>query len=444
MRRIKTVASLLAIILALVSATGAQAQSVDAFTVPSVIVDKTAANAVVAREEAMNDARRAAFRKLAERYMTPQAAMDLPLPDDKTLATLVQDLEIKRERLSSTRYVGDFTVRFRDGVRQYIPVTTVPNEMPGDALALDPSGEAISPALGAMAQTASGGRVLLTSPVLLLPYLQDISGQMILWGEPNPWRQLWQNRPPKAATVVGAAESKAAEGKVIVPLGDISDISAGPDGGVWSGDYSAIEKLRAHYNVDSVIVAVANRSGMQMTVDLYSYQSGGLTRRGQLRPVLDPALDDAAAYGVAADMVLRDILTTQPLAGARGAQADDVVAAVSQDLTGGAGVAPMQPGYTVSVASPVAPPVVPMHAGPGARIPAAMQFADFMTWMETQKRLADIVPQVRVDIQSISRNHARFTLGFDGDVNTLTAVLAEKGLRLSQAGAADYQLSLVQ
>ncbi len=410
----------------------AAAQTPDALTVTSVIIDKTAANAVLAREEALTDARRVAFRKLAEKHMTPAAAMDLPLPDDSVLATLVQDVEIKRERLSATRYVGDFTVRFRDGVRQHIPLMTSAADtgldMNGPVTAAT-DGQAVSP----MAAPAPG-RLTLKAPVLLLPYLQNISGQMVLWGEPNPWRDLWQNRPPKVTAILPPVAAAAADGKVMVPLGDIADIASGPDAGVWSGDYSAIEKLRQHYAVDTVMLAVANRSGMQMTVDLYAYQSGGLVRRGQLRPVTNPGLDDVAAYGIAADMTLREILTGDPTTetGRDGAAADQVLTAISQDLTAG-------PSGAGTGANPSAP-----LSGPGARVPAAMQFNDFMTWMETQKRLADIVPQVRVDIQTISRNHARFTLGFDGDIATLTAVLAEKGMRLSQVGGTDYELTLVQ
>lgn len=357
--------------------------------------------------------------------------MDLPLPDDAVLATLVQDIEIKRERLSATRYVGDFTVRFREGVRQFIPVTQSP--APGDTLMLDMQATATP----GVPFTPPSGRVVLNSPVLLLPYYQSISGQMVLWGEPNPWRAVWQNRPPRPSTVVPPAEVKAAEGKIIVPLGDIGDISAGADAGVWSGDYSALTKMQQNYGVETIILAVANRSGIQMTVDLYSFQSGGLTRRGQVRPILDPALDDAAAYAAAAEMTMREILTVPATQNtAAGIDREQSLLNVSRDLLGGTLPRLDNQAGVDSQAEPM--------SGPGARVPAAMQFDDFMTWMETQKRLADIVPTVQVDIQTISRNYARFTLGFDGDVSTLTAVLAEKGLRLSQAGAADYTLTLVQ
>lgn len=422
--------------------------------VAGVIVDKTAANAVVAREEAMADARRLAFRKLAQTYMPAQAALDLPLPDDQTLGTLVQDFEIKRERLSSTRYVGDFTVRFRDGVRRFIPVPSMHDEalaeQAGTTAGLqDESGNAEQPA-GQAGQLQPAGRVRLTAPVVILPYLQNIAGQMILWGEPNAWREVWQTQPPRPKGLVPDSDVARAEGKVIVPLGDIADISAGPDSAIWSGNYAALDKMRENYGVQTVVVAVANRSGAQMRVDLYDYTGDTLVRRGRVEPVVDAAADDRAAFALAARDTLREILTA-PVSVSAVAQKDDgaTLESISRALTSGHAAPSVDgtPSFAAGVstgaaqAGAAAPVVV---SGRGTQVQAGMHFDDFMTWMETQKRLAGIVPAVRVNIQTISRDQARFTLGFEGDLGVLTTLLAERGLRLSQAGTGDYQLSLVQ
>lgn len=407
--------------------------------VSGVIIDKTAENAVVAREEAMADARRAAFRKLAQMHMSEQAAMDLALPDDATLGVLVQDLEIKRERLSATRYVGDFTVRFSEGVRQFIPVAT--RDTSGDYFpgADQPAATAAAP--------VPAGHVRLTAPVVILPYLQNIAGQMVLWGEPNPWREVWQTQPPRAQAVVPASEAAKADGKVIVPLGDISDISAGPDTALWSGNYMALDQMRENYGVQTVVVAVANRSGGEMRVDLYDYAGDSLVRRGRIQPVVDAGMDERAAFAIAARETLREILTApMTTTVAASAPREVTLESISRDLTGGALPTTVVSGATTVPTAQTAPAPVPapvIVSGRGTQVQAGMRFGDFMTWMETQKRLADIVPPVRVNIQTISRDQARFTLGFDGDINVLNALLAERGMRLTQTGA-DYQLSLVQ
>lgn len=416
----------------------APAAAANPLMVTGVIIDKTAENAVVAREEAMADARRAAFRKLAQAHMSAQEAMDLALPDDATLGALVQDLEIKRERLSSTRYVGDFTVRFSEAVRQFIPVPVAGRDTTHDYF----PGEGQQ---GATLQApVPAGHVRLTAPVVILPYLQNIAGQMVLWGDPNPWREVWQSEPPRASAVVPEGEAAKADGKVIVPLGDISDISAGPDTAVWAGNYGALDKMRENYGVQTVVVAVANRSGAQMRVDLYDYTGDSLVRRGRVQPVIDPAMNDHAAFAVAARDTLREILTApMSVSAAVNAPREVTLESISRDLTGSVvTTAPVVAGSPVASApQPVAAPVI--VSGRGMQVQAGMRFDDFMTWMETQKRLADIVPPVRVNIQTISRDQARFTLGFDGEMNVLNALLAERGLRLTQSGA-DYQLSLVQ
>ncbi len=423
-----------------VQATAPAAQpAANPLMVSGVIIDKTAENAVVAREEAMADARRTAFRKLAQMYLSEQAAMDLALPDDATLGALVQDLEIKRERLSSTRYVGDFTVRFSEAVRQFIPVPAAGRDTSNDYF---PGADQQTSALQAAAIPA--GHVRLSAPVVILPYLQNIAGQMVLWGEPNPWREVWQTQPPRPNGLVPDGEVAKAEGKVIVPLGDISDVSAGPDTAVWAGNYAPLDQLRDNYGVQTVVVAVANRSGAQMRVDLYDYAGDSLVRRGRVQPVIDPAMDDRAAFAVAARDTLREILTAPMSVTTASAPRDVTLESISRDLTGGAVAmpAPVIAGQaTASAPHPVPAPVI--VSGRGTQLQAGMRFDDFMTWMETQKRLADIVPPVRVNIQTISRDQARFTLGFDGDMNVLNALLAERGLRLTQSGA-DYQLSLVQ
>lgn len=395
----------------------------DPLTVTSVIIDKTAANAVVAREEALVDARRAAFRKLAEKNMSATEAADLAMPDDAMLATLVQDLEIKRERLSATRYVGDFTVRFRDGVKRFIPLR----------LAADESG-ADDTLSSSQTMAASGGAVsiALSEPVLLLPYLENMSGQSVLWQDPNAWRQAWQARPPKASAPVKAAaqaQGVSLEGKVLVPLGDIADVSAGPDSAVWSGDYSALEKMRENYGVSEIILAVANRSGPVMRVTLYSYRNGALSKRGHIAPLLEEGIDEETAYDRAAAATLTAVLTGGG-APANGQNPEDVVSNVSASLTGAA-----------PAATPIATPVT----GSGTRLETTMIFDSFMTWMETQKRLSQTIPRVQVDIQTISKNSARFTLGFEGSAAALTTLLAEKGLQLQPAGqsAGVYQLVLL-
>lgn len=384
-------------------------------TVADVIIDKTAKNAVVARNEAMVEAQRVSFQKLAERNMTADAFKTLKLPDDKTIMTLVQDFEIKNEQLSATRYVANFTVRFREGVKNYVNIV-MPLAVATEAQAAPTEG-------------TTGGREILTlvsnTPrnILLLPYLESISGKSLLWEDANPWRAAWQ-----------AVNPQLKNGKVTIPLGDISDVSAGSSDVVWSGDYSVIEKMRTNYGVDEVILAAANKSGTVMSIDMYSFKGGVLNRLPTLTPVIGEK-SEAEAYRQGVDDVLAALANPQSLS-----LPANTAAAISQELTGASamptdGMATTTTTTTTTVISeqPMIVTEVSSLNAIGADVDAAMIFSDAGTWMEMQKRLATIVPPVQLTIRALASDGAQFSMSFPGNVETLKAVLAEKGILMDPA-----------
>lgn len=384
-------------------------------TVADVIIDKTAKNAVVARNEAMVEAQRVAFQKLAERNMTADAFKTLKLPDDKTIMTLVQDFEIKNEQLSATRYVANFTVRFREGVKNYVNIV-MPLAVATEAQAAPTEG-------------TTGGREILTlvsnAPrnILLLPYLESISGKSLLWEDANPWRAAWQ-----------AVNPQLKNGKVTIPLGDISDVSAGSSDVVWSGDYSVIEKMRTNYGVDEVILAAANKSGTVMSIDMYSFKGGVLNRLPTLTPVIGEK-SEAEAYRQGVDDVLAALANPQSLS-----LPANTAAAISQELTGASAMPTEGMGTTTTTTTTTVISEQPMIATEvsslnaiGADVDAAMIFSDAGTWMEMQKRLATIVPPVQLTIRALASDGAQFSMSFPGNVETLKAVLAEKGILMDPA-----------
>ena len=89
------------------------AETNPAYTVEGVEVDVTAENAVKAREKAMDEGQVKAYRMLAERFLGEEAMKTFKDPDPVTVSSLVQDFEVTKEQLSSKRYKGTYTVRFR-------------------------------------------------------------------------------------------------------------------------------------------------------------------------------------------------------------------------------------------------------------------------------------------------------------------------------------------
>lgn len=88
------------------------------YTVEGVEVDVTAANAVKAREEALKQAQVKAFEQLALNTLGEEGMATYTMPSADTVMALVQDFEVTNEQLSSRRYKGMFTVRFRPALAQ--------------------------------------------------------------------------------------------------------------------------------------------------------------------------------------------------------------------------------------------------------------------------------------------------------------------------------------
>ncbi len=97
--------------------------SANSYTVEGVTVDAVAANAVQAREKALTQAQVKAFEQLAAQTLTPEELAVYTMPDADTIMALVQDFEVTNEQLSTKRYKGTFTVRFRPALAaQYLRV----------------------------------------------------------------------------------------------------------------------------------------------------------------------------------------------------------------------------------------------------------------------------------------------------------------------------------
>ncbi|MBI1214201.1 MAG: DUF2066 domain-containing protein [Alphaproteobacteria bacterium] len=362
--------------------------------VGGIVIDKTAANSVVAREQAIASAKREAFRKLAEAAMSPAGFAALHMPSDNDLSLLVQDFEIENEQMSTTRYIGTFTVRFSPEVKNYIgggqmqeaqqgqdaqqaqqqPFLTPPSAATSAATSVrQPPQQAYS---GPQAAGLSTG----TRPELNLDHAQPAAApdeNGIIWNDtprqapaqqaaapvmnpapvpasrdnpaaPVPQASailvlpyyeniagqtlLWEEPNPWLHIWQSDAPSRIAGGpQFIVPLGDIDDIAAGPANAVWKGDYRTLETLRRHYHADAVALAVANRSGPNFTVDMYYYMNGGLRRRITLTPFVPGGATDEQVFKRGVGEVMRSL---QPAKGAsRSAPVMSPVERISRDVT---------------------------------------------------------------------------------------------------------------
>ncbi|MGE5547061.1 MAG: DUF2066 domain-containing protein [Solirubrobacterales bacterium] len=215
----------------------------DAFTVRGIEVDVTAGTAQAAKDQAILEGQRDAFRILLERLTAPADHARLPKADG---AQYVRDFSVDQERSSSVRYIATLTVRFQPAaVRKLLRDANI-----------------------SYAEARSRG-------VVIVPVYQ-VQGHVLLWEDVNPWRAAWNSLGGGGLV------------PLFVPPGDATDAQLlGPEQAA-AGDAQALQALSARYGGADVLVPVAGLApgGRQLDVvvagtpdapkpfDAVSYQLG--------------------------------------------------------------------------------------------------------------------------------------------------------------------------
>ncbi|CAO3452617.1 hypothetical protein [Azospirillum argentinense] len=327
----------------------------DPFTVTGVKVDVSAANANAARDQAIRDAQVKAWAELYKRLVP--TATSVPRVSDIELARLVQGFEIDDEKVSATRYVGSITVRFR------------PN----------PVRETL----------AGGGQQYVEPPArpyVILP-VTVVDGRPVLWEDRTEWREAWEGRQTAASLV-----------PLVVPDGELADISAIGVNEALSGDPEALARIAQRYNAGGVIVAKTDLPaggldlGRPLAVEVTHYTPDGAR--------------DQQTVNVKADMADRagDFLTRATTF---------VSAAIDESYRRDNTVA----------------------SGPEQATLVRVPLASLNDWVETRKRLGMVNAVTRTDVLSISRYEALVALTHRGDVERLRQALARRDLGLARTGA---------
>jgi hypothetical protein len=207
------------------------AAGADVFEVRDIAVDVTAKTAAAAREQAISQGQQAAFRRLLERLTLSTDHGNLPQFEAGEITPFVNDFSISDEKTSAVRYLAKLHFRFKaDDIRKLL-------RNAGLQFAETPS-----------------------KPVLVLPVFQSAGG-LVLWEDPNPWRDAWNRRQSGSGLVTLA-----------LPLGDLTDISAVNVQQAVRGEVDALGKLATRYHAgDSVVVYARlglNPEGQGQRVDV--------------------------------------------------------------------------------------------------------------------------------------------------------------------------------
>lgn len=321
------------------------------FVVRGVAVDRTADTAAAARELALVDGQRHAFERLMAR-LVPAGALGVPALDNSGIGTLIRDFDVAEEKTSSVRYLATLTIRFKPrAVRSLLRGARVP-----------------------FAETPS-------KPVLVLP-LFDFGGELLLWDDPNPWREAWYAAPANDGLV-----------PLVVPYGDLQDVADIDAAQALEGNEERLALIGTRYGVARTMVVLARLAVDDMqgstTLGVTVSHFGGAT------PEPTTIRQFAAAPGEREE----DLLVRAVTAISQGVEAswkrDNLL---NYDLA------------TSLVA------VVPLGG-----------LAD---WIEVRRRLLGVAVVMGVEPITISRRSVRIDLSYLGDEARLAAVLQAEGLSL--------------
>ena len=200
------------------------------FTVDNVVTDVEAANAIAARENAFQQAQEVAFKKLAQRMLSRSELIGFESPTGLALSALIQDYEVRDEKLSAKRYSAIYKFRFKsDKVRDYF----------------DKSGANYSD--------------VASKPLLILPFVQKPEGGVTIWADNNEWLKAWNNVQYQDALV-----------PVLVPIGDLMDVNDIGDDEALTYSSRRLQAMLRRYNASEAVIAFAKEiEGDKLEVQIY-------------------------------------------------------------------------------------------------------------------------------------------------------------------------------
>ena len=333
----------------------------------TVKVDATADSAAAARDLARIDGQRKALTLIIDRLSGSPESAKLPKLDDKAITDMVESFEVANERMSAVRYLADYTFHFRPSkVRRLVHVVDNASAEAGNK----PSSEAAGKP--AIAENAA-------KPIIVLPVYQD-GARIVLWDDPNPWREAWGQRTPESPGTV----------RLTIPLGDAADLAAIDADRATSGKSEALTAItqRSGGNDTVVALATARREGDHISgldISIKRYRSGRLADTQSLTLDTQSGESEGDLLKRAADGVAAEVIAKRNAS----ARADQQV--------------------TLSATVPI---------------------SSLGDWVQVRDRLASVPAVRRVDLLSLTRQEARIQLRYIGSSDQLKSSLAEVDLDL--------------
>jgi hypothetical protein len=237
----------------------------------TVKVDATADSAASARTVARTDGQRHALDEVVKGLSGTADLSKLPKLDDQAITNLVASFEVANEKMSTVRYLADYTFHFRPAkMRQLL-------RSAGLAVAESPA-----------------------KPAVVVPVYQD-GDRLVLWDDPNPWRDAWSQVPAPSGPT-----------KLNLPLGGVGDLTDIDAEQARSGDTQALTDLARHNDGEEALVALAKarRQGDRLVgldITVKRYRGGEMTTTRTESVDVNPGESDSDFFKRAVGVATADI-----------------------------------------------------------------------------------------------------------------------------------------
>lgn len=331
----------------------ATAQPNNTFTVANVAVDVTQATAAAARERALAEAEVRSFNTLLRRLTLRADHHRLPVMERHDIAPFIQEFAVSNEKTSRVRYLASLTYRFKPSkIRRFLRDVGIQ-----------------------FAETQS-------KPVLVLPVYRAV-GVVVLWDDPNPWREAW-------------ADITAVSGLVPFrhPRGDLTDIATVGAEQAEQGDRAPLSAIAKRYKVSDTLVAVASLIA---------------SRRGD--PILEISVN---RYGDGqSDQTFITSLAAQP-----GESARDITRRAAKEVAAQTEDQWKRDNF--------------LQFENAAVLAIRIRLSTLRDWVEAKRRLTKVAVVRQTDLILLSRDEVRINLHYLGDVEQLSLALSQADLLLSE------------
>ena len=342
----------------------------DTYTVHNVKVSAKAKSAVAAQEIALADGKMKAFHMLMSKLAGYE---DIPEIDDisrEKIEDFILDYEVTAQKNSAVSYSATLNFRFDEAA--------VKNFMLSRQVKVHDSTQ---------------------DSLVVVPVFIDQSAEK-LWQADNPWLIAWSRE-----------KNFRSPHPLIIPIGDLNDISDLNAEQAVSVDVTALHKIARRYGAGGTLVLVAKQEANDLHIDMTLTTLSGTLQQHSFTVPAGTNSQTTSAQPTWAKAVAQAVTTLNGMG--RETVAEDHLQSATSSTQ-----------QTLNI-------MVPLQG--------------LHTWTQVQKMLQNVGRPIRnTQLKSMSSQAATIELTFSGSLPALESALAAQGLHLSQGSENQWILAQSQ